>query len=104
MGHSVCFMQNQNSELPCEATWPEAIICSTFFNYYNIEDFENLKLIQCVMAGIEHLPLDYIREKNIELKNASGVYGIPIAEFVVGGILQIYKDSFGFFEKQKTHA
>lgn len=55
------------------------------------------------MAGIEHLPLDYIRDHNIKLKNASGVYSIPIAEFVVGGILQIYKDSFNFFEKQKSH-
>lgn len=104
LGHAVQFMQNQNDQLPCSYSWAEAVVCSHLFEYHSIEKFENLKFIQCVMAGIEHLPLDYIHEHNIKLKNASGVYSIPIAEFVVGGILQIYKNSFGFFEKQIAHA
>lgn len=103
-GHAVQFMQNQNDQLPCDYSWPEAIVCSHLFEYHNIEKFTNLKFIQCVMAGIEHLPLDYIRKNNIELNNASGVYSIPIAEFAVCGILQIYKDSFGFYKKQNAHS
>lgn len=102
-GHSVQFIQNQNDQLPCSYSWPEAVVCSHLFEYHSIEKFTNLKFVQCVMAGIEHLPLDYIRENNIELKNASGVYSIPIAEFVVCGILQIYKDAFGFYKKQIAH-
>ena len=103
LGNSVCFMQNQNDALPCDCAWPEAVVCSHLFEYHSIDKFENLKFIQCVMAGVEHLPLDYIREHNIKLMNASGVYSIPIAEYVVGGILQIYKDSFGFYKKQTAH-
>ena len=103
LGHAVQFMQNQNDQLPCDYSWPEAVVCSHLFEYHSIDKFEDLKFIQCVMAGIEHLPLDYIREHNIELRNASGVYSIPIAEYVVGGILQIYKDSIGYYKKQTAH-
>ena len=103
MGHSVEFMQHQDSPLPCAFSWPEAVVCSTMFSYYDIEKFTNLKFIQCESAGIDHFPMDYIRQNNITFKNAPGVYSIPIAEYVVGGILQIYKDSFGFYKKQGQH-
>lgn len=104
LGHNVQYMQYQDGELPCYYTWPEAVVCSRMFDYHKIEKFENLAFVQCTMAGIEHLPLDFIREHSINLKNASGVYSIPIAEYVICGILQLYKDSYGFFEKQKTCA
>lgn len=102
-GHSCKFMQYQDSELPCEHSWPEVIICSTFFNYYEIEKFTNLKVVQCVMAGTEHLPLDYINTNGIKLYNAKGVYSIPIAEFAISGILQIYKQSKFFANNQANH-
>ncbi len=102
-GHTCAFMQHQDSPLPCEETWPEVIICSTFFNYYEIEKFTNLKIIQCVMAGTEHLPLNYINSNGIKLFNAKGVYSIPIAEFAICGILQIYKQSKFFADNQANH-
>ena len=47
--------------------------------------------------------MEYVKGKNIEIHNAKGVYSIPMAEFAVGGILQIYKQSRYFLENQKAH-
>ena len=33
------------------------------------------------------------RARGIELHNAAGVYSVPMAEFAVCGILQLYKQS-----------
>ena len=49
------------------------------------------------------LPLEYIEKHGIRVFNAEGVYSIPMAEFAVGGILQIYKQSGFFYENKKDH-
>lgn len=47
--------------------------------------------------------MDYIIENNIELYNAKNVYSIPMAEWVVLKILEIYKKSKVFFKNQENH-
>ena len=49
------------------------------------------------------MPLDYIRAHGIELHNAAGVYSVPMAEFAVCGILQLYKQSRFFAANQAQH-
>ena len=65
--------------------------------------FTSLRYIQLTSAGMDRVPIDYIREKGIVLHNAGGVYSIPMAEFAIGGVLQIYKQSAFFHENQKSH-
>ena len=55
------------------------------------------------MAGLDRVPLDYIRAHGIELHNAAGVYSVPMAEFAVCGILQLYKQSRFFAANQAQH-
>lgn len=74
----------------------EAVICYQFFNHNDIREFPNLKLIHLTSAGYDHMPLDYIREKGIALFNARGLYSVPIAEFVLWGVLQLYKEAAYF--------
>jgi phosphoglycerate dehydrogenase-like enzyme len=45
----------------------------------------------------------YVKIHNIEIHNARGVYSIPMAEFAVSGVLQLYKQSRFFYERQKNH-
>jgi phosphoglycerate dehydrogenase-like enzyme len=47
--------------------------------------------------------MKYVQEHGIEIHNARGVYSIPMAEFAVAGVLQIYKQSKFFYENQKAH-
>ena len=42
-----------------------------------------------------------LRSKGIKLFNAKGVYSIPMAEWVVLKILEIYKKSRQFYESQR---
>lgn len=53
--------------------------------------------------GACRVPLDDIRARGIELHNAAGVYSVPMAEFAVCGILQLYKQSRFFTTNQAQH-
>lgn len=103
MGHTVCFMQNETEALPCGYDWVEGVICNGLFLTHDIQKFIRLKYIQLTSAGFDRVPLDYIRNHNIEIHNARGVYSIPMAEFAVSGVLQLYKQSRTFYENQKEH-
>ncbi len=102
-GHSVIFMQHEKNELPCSYDWAEGIICNGLFLSHPIEKFKNLKYIQLTSAGFDRVPLEYVKEKKIEIHNARGVYSIPMAEFAVGAVLQLYKKSVFLYENQKKH-
>ena len=78
----------------------EAVVCNGLFVYNPIERFIHLRKIQLTSAGLDRVPLDYIRAHGIELHNAAGVYSVPMAEFAVCGILQLYKQSRFFAANQ----
>lgn len=103
LGHKVVFMQQEKDALPCEAGWVEGIIGNGIFLSHPIECFENLRYIQLTSAGYDRVPMDYVKEHNVQIYNARGVYSIPMAEFTVCGVLELYKQSKFFFENQKEH-
>lgn len=102
-GHAVVFMQYEKDDLPCAYEWVEGIICNGLFLTHSIEKFVNLKYIQLTSAGFDRVPMEYVAEHNIEIHNARGVYSIPMAEFAVAGVLQLYKKMDFFRESQKKH-
>lgn len=102
-GHEVIFMQQEKSLLPCDADWVEGIIGNGIFLSHPIEQFANLRFIQLTSAGFDRVPMDYIKEHGIEIHNAGGVYSIPMAEFAICGVLQLYKQSCFFNKNQKQH-
>ena len=103
MGHEIVFMQQEKDDLPCDPTWVEGIICNGLFLSHPIDRFTNLRYIQLTSAGFDRVPMDYVQEHNIEIHNARGVYSIPMAEFVVAGVLSLYKELGEFRDQQKEH-
>ena len=101
--HEVVFMQWENAELPCAYEWVEGIVGNGIFLSHPIEKFTNLKYIQLTSAGYDRVPMDYVREHHIEIYNARGVYSIPMAEFAISGVLQLYKQARSFNNNQKNH-
>lgn len=99
-GHCVCFLQFEKDKLPCAYEWVEGIIGNGVFLFHPIEKFVNLKYIQLTSAGFDRVPMDYVKDNNIEIHNAKGVYSIPMAEFAIAGVLQLYKQ-MDFFRKQQ---
>lgn len=102
-GHRVHFLQYEKDELPCSPDQIEGVICNGLFLFHEISDFTNLRYIQLTSAGFDRIPIDYVREHNIEIHNARGVYSIPMAEFAIAGVLSLYKKLDVFRENQKQH-
>lgn len=101
LGHNVIFMQQESAELPCDATWVEGIIGNGIFLHHPIEGFSSLRFIQLTSAGFDRIPMDHVEKHGIKIYNARGVYSIPMAEFALGGVLQLYKQSKFFRSNQK---
>ena len=101
MGHSIVFMQNEKDELPCSYEEVEGVICNGLFLSHPIEKFTSLRYIQLTSAGFDRVPMEYVQAHRIEIHNARGVYSIPMAEFAISGVLQLYKQSRFFYENQK---
>lgn len=81
----------------------EAVIAYDLFRANPLEKFVNLKYLQITSAGLDHLPLAEINRRGIVLKNARGVYSVPIAEFALCSVLQLYKKSRQFAAAQAAH-
>ena len=81
----------------------EAVICNGLFLYNNIQAFSSLKYIQLTSAGMDRVPMDYIESHGIEIHNAAGVYSIPMAEWTIMRILELYKNARKLFENQAAH-
>ncbi len=103
MGHEIVFLQYESDSLPCPAEEIEMIICNGLFLHHTIEKFTALKRIQLTSAGFDRVPLDYIKKHDIKINNARGVYSIPMAEFAICGVLQLYKQNRFFYDNQKNH-
>ncbi len=101
-GHEVCFLQQERDTLPCDPAWVEGVIGNGLFLHHPIESFPNLRCIQLTSAGFDRVPMDYVKARGIEIHNARGVYSIPMAEFAVAGVLQLYKQSRFFYENRKA--
>lgn len=102
-GHTVSFLQSEKDALPCDYEWVEGVICNGLFLHHKIEKFTNLKYIQIISAGYDRVPMDYIRAHGIQINNARGVYSIPIAEYVLGNVLYLYRQAAAFAKNQRIH-
>ena len=103
MGHKVFFLQWEQDPLPCKAELIEGIIASNIFQYHPIEAFPSLRYFQATSAGLDRQPMDYLEAHNITVRNARGVYSIPMAEYAVGGVLTFYKKQRCFLNNQSKN-
>lgn len=101
-GLEITLHPDERAEVPHPEVY-EVVVCNGLFLYHPIEQFTALRRIQLTSAGYDRVPLDYIRAHGIELRNAAGVYSVPMAEFAIGGILQLYKQSAFFRANQSAH-
>ena len=102
MGHEIKFLPWEADPLPCDAAWVEGVVCNSLFLHHPIGDFPNLRYIQLISAGMDRVDLDYVAAHGIELHNARGVYSVPMAEFALCGVLQLFKRTREFYVNQKS--
>lgn len=71
------------------------------FKTLDISKMYNLKYIQTSSVGVDQIPKEKLLGRDIVIANNKGGYSIPISEWIVMYILQIYKNSMKFHEQQK---
>ncbi len=100
-GFEITFVQNELEELTLDCSVFDAVVCNDLFRYNSPEKFSNLKVVQLTSAGFDRAPVGYFAANGVSLFNARGVYSIPMAEWVVLKLLEIYKESHRFYSQQK---
>lgn len=101
-GFDIKYIENEEDKVLHPEEY-EIIVCNSLFLHNDIKDFSSLKYIIVISAGLDRIPLDYCKEKGIKVYRNSDTYNVPIAEYVVGEILNFYKPLFHYNQKQKDH-
>ena len=102
LGMDITFLQFEKDEVINPQAY-DAVVCNGLFLHNDIKKFTNLKHIQLTSAGFDRIDVKYCEEKGIKLFNARGVYSVPIAEWAILKILELYKKSRKFYENEKNH-
>ncbi len=106
LGHQIVFVQDERIPLREQGIDPadiEGAVCNGLFLYNDFSAFEKLRYVQLISAGYDRVPAGLIDNGAIKLYNASGVYSMPMAEFALCGVLQLYKQSAVFRRNQQVH-
>lgn len=56
-----------------------------------IQQAKQLKWIMVLSAGIDQMPFDAIRKQNIMITNVRGIHKVPMAEYAISMLLQVYR-------------
>jgi len=66
-------------------------------------DADALEWIHVTAAGVDTLLFDELRDSDVVVTNAHGVFDRPIAEYVLGAVIAQAKDSRNSFDLQRRH-
>ena len=103
LGIELFFLQHEQE--PMTEITPEevdAVVCNGLFLYHDIDRFTRLRYIQLTSAGLDRVPVQALNNPDIVLHNARGVYAIPMAEWAMCKVLDIYKATAGFQSTQQA--
>lgn len=79
----------------------EGIVCNSFFQSNSFDVFPNLKFVQLTSAGLDRVPLKQLESRGVIIYSADSTYAIPMAEWAIGKLLEIYKHSYFFNDNKR---
>lgn len=56
-----------------------------------LEHCDNLKMISVAFTGVDHVAMDYCRERGILVSNCAGYSNTAVPELVFGMVLNLYR-------------
>lgn len=101
LGYEIVYMADRKLENTEKVNEVDAAYVYYYTSRLDYSKMKNLKFLQLASVGFDHIPKNIFKERGIYLSNNSGGYSIPIAEFAVMNVLNIYKNSKKFFENQE---
>ena len=90
LGHEVTIHPDERVPAEHPETY-EGLIGNHLLYFTGHEGFTSLRYLQITSAGLDRVPLDWVRERGIRLYNADGVYSGPMAEWTVMRILELLR-------------
>ncbi len=100
LGYDVLIVEENRIEYTPEMDDAEVLVCYNPFRTLDISKFKGLKWIQLSSIGIDQVPMDIVKKNNMILTNNRGGYSIPMGEWVVMKLLEIYKKSRILYQQQ----
>ncbi len=101
LGYEIIEMKENDISYNKDIEDVEVLSCYNPFSTLDISKMKNLKWIQLSSIGVDQVPTDILLENNIILTNNKGGYSIPIGEWIVLKVLEIYKKSMQLYSQQK---
>lgn len=101
LGYEIIFRKEKNLKYDEELRDVEVLICYNPFSTLDIGKMKNLKWIQLSSIGIDQVPMEKVKNQGIILTNNKGGYSIPMGEFIVMKILELFKNSKNFYRQQQ---
>ncbi len=102
LGYELIYRSEKDLVIDDEIRDIEIFQCYNAFNKIDIDDFTHLKYIQLSSIGFDQVPPEKIINRGITLCNNHGGYSVPIGEWVVSKILEIYKRARYINNNQKN--
>lgn len=100
LGYDVVYIPESKVHNTGETDDADILVTYNPFETLDISKMKNLKYILLTSIGFDQLPKDKVLNQNIMVTNNKGGYSIPIAEWIVMCILQIYKKSKMLYKNQ----
>lgn len=80
----------------------EVLVCYNPFKRLDVTKMKSLKWIQLSSIGVDQLPFEDLKKMDVVVTNNRGGYSIPMGEWIVMSILQLFKNSMGLYKKQQN--
>ena len=100
LGYDVTYYDENIIENNEDINTADILVTYNPFSTLDINQMKNLKYIQTSSVGIDQIPKEQVINKEIIIANNKGGYSIPIGEWIVMSILEVYKNSLKLYEQQ----
>lgn len=101
LGYEVIHYPQKNIKNNEDINSADILVTYDPFETLDISLMKNLKYIQTTSIGIDQVPKEEVLNRDIIIANNKGNYSVPIGEWIVMYILEIYKSSFKLYDQQK---
>ena len=100
LGYELIYVNEKDISYTEEISNIDILVCYDPFNKVDISQLKQLKWIQLSSVGIDQLPRQKVKERDIIVTNNRSGYSIPIGEWIVMKTLELLKNSKAFYHKQ----
>lgn len=100
LGYDVIYYNENTIKNNEDINTADVLVTYNPFSTLDVGKMKKLKYIQTSSVGIDQIPKEKANKQNIIIANNKGGYSIPMGEWIVMSILEIYKNSMLLYKQQ----